>query len=99
MTNTYRQVYLFGDQTNDFESGLRRLFQVKDNGLLTSFFEKTNHALRQDITKRPRQVQEQLPRFTSLVDLLAKYRDSKHNAAATLESTLATLHQLGCFIW
>jgi naphtho-gamma-pyrone polyketide synthase len=36
------------------------------------------------------------PRFTSIVDLLARYREHGPNAA--LESTLTTIYQLGCFV-
>lgn len=90
------RVYLFGDQTADFESGLRRLVQAKNDSLLTAFFQKCYHAVRQEVSKLPPSERQIFPRFTSIVDLLARYRENGPNAV--LESTLTTIYQLGCFI-
>lgn len=90
------QVYLFGDQTADFESGLRRLLQAKNDSLLIAFFQKCYHAIRQEISKLAPSERQKFPRFTSIIDLLARYREHGPNAA--LESTLTTIYQLGCFI-
>ncbi|KAJ6155451.1 hypothetical protein N7470_006017 [Penicillium chermesinum] len=90
------QVYLFGDQTADFESGLRRLLQTKNDSLVIAFFQKCYHAVRQEISKLPPSERQMFPRFTSIVDLLARYKE--HGANVVLESTLTTIYQLGCFI-
>jgi naphtho-gamma-pyrone polyketide synthase len=90
------QIFVFGDQTHSFESGLRWLFQRKDNVLLLSFFERTHYALRLEISKLGVHERDLFPRFTSLVDLLANYRKSTNNPA--LESAFTTIHQIGCFI-
>ncbi|KAJ5913137.1 hypothetical protein N7504_002020 [Penicillium tannophilum] len=90
------RVYLFGDQTADFDSGLRRLLQAKNDSLLTAFFQKCYHALRSEISKLPPSERQMFPRFTSIVDLLARYREHGPNVA--LESTLTTIYQLGCFV-
>jgi len=90
-------VYLFGDQTNSFDTGLRRLLLIKENVILTSFFERVHYALRLEIGKLGIFERELFPRFTSLGDLLARYRESENNAA--LESALTAIHQLGSFIW
>ncbi|CAL5871299.1 uncharacterized protein PFLUO_LOCUS5549 [Penicillium psychrofluorescens] len=90
------RVFLFGDQTADFDSGLRRLLHAKNDSLLSAFFQKCYHAVRGEITKLPQSERQVFPRFTSIVDLLARYRESGPNAA--LESALTTIHQLGCFI-
>ncbi|RJE19624.1 polyketide synthase [Aspergillus sclerotialis] len=90
-------VYLFGDQTSDFVPELRELFKVKEGCLLGSFFERTNIALRHEIAKNPREVQETIPCFSRLSDLLAQYA-SDTKAAPILESTLMTLTQLASFI-
>lgn len=91
-----RCVYLFGDQTGDFGAGLRHLFQAKTNSLLTSFFERCYYAMRQEISKLPPSQQQAFPRFASVVELLARSRDSGPNPA--LESALTCIYQLGCFI-
>lgn len=90
------RVYLFGDQTVDFDSGLRRLLHAKNESLLTAFFQKCYHALRQEISRQSPSQRQAFPRFTSIVDLLARYREFGPNPA--LESALTTLYQLGSFI-
>lgn len=90
------RVYLFGDQTNSFDAGLRRLLQIKDNGSLTSFLERTRYALQLEIGHLPVFERQLFPRFTSVLDLLARYRESGNHPA--LESTFTCIHQLAAFI-
>lgn len=90
------RVHLFGDQMTGFDGGLRRLFQIQDNPLLSSFFERTHHALRLEIGQLSLAERAFFPRFTSISDLLARYRDSGNNPA--LESAFTCIHQLACFI-
>lgn len=90
------QVLLFEDQTNDFDAGLRRLSQCKDNELLISFLERCHYVLRLEIGRLPMAERELFPRFTSLLDLLARYRKSANNPA--LEDALTCIHQIACFI-
>jgi len=90
-------VYLFGDQTTSFDTGLRRLLLIKENVILTSFFERVHYALRLEIGELGIFERELFPRFTSIGDLLARYRESENNPA--LESALTAIHQLGSFIW
>ncbi|KGO63978.1 Acyl transferase/acyl hydrolase/lysophospholipase [Penicillium italicum] len=89
-------VYLFGDQTADFDSGLRRLLHAKNDSLVGAFFQKSYYALRKEITSLPPSERQSFPRFTSIVDLLARFKESGPNPA--LESALTTIYQLGCFI-
>ncbi|KAL4788508.1 hypothetical protein BJX76DRAFT_365765 [Aspergillus varians] len=89
-------VYLFGDQTGDFEVGLRRLLQAKDHTIVSSFFQKAYHALRQEISSLSPSERNIFPRFTSIVDLLARHCESPGNPA--IESVLTCIYQLGCFI-
>jgi len=91
------RLYLFGDQTNDFVSGLRQLLRIKDSPLLSSFLDQTHIALRQEISQQRRQVQELLPRFSRVVDLLAAY-STELDSAPILASTLTTIYQLGSVI-
>ncbi|KAL2010566.1 hypothetical protein VTN00DRAFT_6373 [Thermoascus crustaceus] len=90
------RVYLFGDQTGDFDAGLRRLLQAKNNSLLTSFLERCFYALRHEIAQLSPSQRQTFPRFTSVVDLLSRWRESGPNPA--LESALTCIYQLGCFI-
>lgn len=90
------RVYLFGDQTADFDTGLRRLLQAKNDSLLIAFFQKCYHALRKEISQLSPSQRQLFPRFTNIVDLLARYREFGPNPA--LESALTTIYQLGCFI-
>ncbi|KAL5338099.1 hypothetical protein BJX70DRAFT_217015 [Aspergillus crustosus] len=89
-------VYLFGDQTGDFEDGLRRLLQAKNHTIVSGFLQKCYHALRQEIAGLPPSERSIFPRFTSIGDLLARHCESPGNPA--LESALTCIYQLGCFI-
>ncbi|KAJ9668079.1 hypothetical protein H2201_001885 [Coniosporium apollinis] len=90
------KIYLFGDQTHSFDAGLRRLYQQKENGPLTAFFEKVHFALRREIGQLPVAERQWFPAFTSVVDLLARHRESGNNPA--LEGALTCIHHLACFI-
>lgn len=89
-------VYVFGDQTNAFESDLTQLLHVKDCEVLQSFFEQVSFALRLEISRLPLHQQEWFPRFTSIVDLLARYSEDRSNPALGL--SLLCLNQLARFI-
>ncbi|KAF2706517.1 polyketide synthase module [Pleomassaria siparia CBS 279.74] len=91
------QVLLFGDQTSPFHASLRRLLSIKHNALLTTFFERNFFALRAEVNRLPVSFQGQFPRFTSLLDLLARTSESKTRNPA-LESAFHTLNQLASFI-
>ncbi|KAF2686477.1 conidial pigment polyketide synthase PksP/Alb1 [Lentithecium fluviatile CBS 122367] len=91
------QVLLLGDQTTPFQSSLKRLLSVKHNALLTTFFERVFFALRQEVNRLPVAYQDQFPRFTSLLDLLARHSDAKIKHPA-LESAFHTLNQLASFV-
>ncbi|KAJ5689294.1 hypothetical protein N7462_003686 [Penicillium macrosclerotiorum] len=90
------RVYLFGDQTAEFDSGLRRLLHAKNDSFVIAFFQKCYHALRWEISQLPPSERQIFPRFTSIVDLLARYKEFGPNPA--LESALTTIYQLGSFI-
>ena len=90
------KILLLGDQTNGFDSGLRQLLQIKDNNHLTAFFERVHYALRLEIGHLPTTERDLFPRFTSVIDLLARHREGGTNPA--LESALTCTHQVACFI-
>lgn len=90
------KAYVLGDQTTEFDSGLRRLIQAKSNSFVTTFLERCYFALRHEITQLPPSDRSKFPRFTSIVSLLSRYRELGPNPA--LESALTTIYQLGSFI-
>ena len=90
------QIFIFGDQTTAFDKELRQLLHVKDNVVLRSFFERTTYALRVEIAQLPAPKREKFPRFTNLLDLLARRRELENNPA--LELALLCISQLACFI-
>jgi len=89
-------IYVFGDQTNAFEANLTQILHIKNNSVLTTFLEQTHYALRVEISRLPILQKGLFPRFTSIIDLLARNSDSGSNPA--LESALICLTQLACFI-
>ncbi|KKK13706.1 polyketide synthetase PksP [Aspergillus rambellii] len=96
MEGKSHHIYLFGDQTGDFENGLRGLLQAKNHPVVSSFFQRCYHAVRQEIAALPPSERSRFPRFTSIVDLLARHCESRGNPA--IESALTCIYQLGCFI-
>lgn len=66
-------VLLFGDlSSTGFEDGLRRLSHVKNNPLLSSFLDQVGLRLRELVGGLPSQHQDFFPRFTTLIDLVAR---------------------------
>ncbi|KAL4977056.1 hypothetical protein BDW66DRAFT_41719 [Aspergillus desertorum] len=92
-------VYHFGDQTGDFEVGLRRLLQADDHTLLSNFFQRSHHAVRLEISNLSPSEHSLFPRFTSIVDLLAKHCESPGNQPCNRECvdmhiSIGMFHQL-----
>ena len=95
-TQSSCQLFLFGDLTISFEQDLRRLLHVKDNATLHSFFEQVSAAFRTEFGKLPARQQALLPRFTTIVDLLAKLGETEGKPA--LSFALLCLCEIGQFI-
>ena len=91
-----RQVFLFGDLTILFEEHLRQLLHFKGNSALSTFFDIVGFSLREECGKLASRQQEQLPRFTTLIDLLFKLKSSE--GASALRFTLLCVYQIGQFI-
>ena len=91
-----KQILLFGDQTNLFDEGIRKLSQHKDNAFLISFLERCHFALRLEISRLHISQRQLFPRFTSILDLLARYKKTSDNPA--LEGALTCIHQVASFI-
>ncbi|KAE8354552.1 beta-ketoacyl synthase [Aspergillus coremiiformis] len=92
-----QQIIIFGDLTCDSVAGLRYLVTIKDNPLLTSFFERVTFSLREEIGLLPFGQRQRFVRFISLGELLAKVQQSTGPHPA-IEKALACTYQLACFI-
>ena len=89
-------VYLVGDQTYDINDGLLRLLHSECDFLLTSFFQKTFYALREEIGKLPLEQRTHFRCFSSLTDLLALRRDG--HLLPPLDQALASTYHLATFM-
>ena len=90
------KLYLFGDQTFDVQPHLKGLLCHRDNPVLEDFLLKAYDALRKELYMLPAEIREDLPRFTSIDDLLLWKNDGKRCIA--LDMALTCLYQLGTFI-
>jgi hypothetical protein len=89
-------VYLFGDQTYDYNAKLSDLLHRKDNPILTSFLDQACSIIRAEIAQLPQWQRASFPKFTNLADLLARQREGDVNPA--FQTALSCIYQLGCFI-
>ncbi|RAL00107.1 ketoacyl-synt-domain-containing protein [Aspergillus ibericus CBS 121593] len=90
------EVFIFGDQTVAFEPTLHSLLHIKDNAVLTDFFDRVGFQLRRHVGKLPSHQQEWFPFFTTLIDLFAQHENCV--AAPALKFPLLCATQLGQFI-
>ena len=91
-------ILLFGDQTGDYRTTLDRVLRVRDNPLLTAFFDRSYAALRQEVANQPRPVRNNTTGFSSIADLVARYADSELPKSNALESALTYISQIACFL-
>ncbi|KAM3449461.1 hypothetical protein MY3296_006926 [Beauveria thailandica] len=96
MSNSAHRVYLFGDQTYDFDYSFRQLLSY-DNTLLISFFHEAFAALRAELKQLPASAKDLTPKFSNFSDLLSRKRDGCLSLA--LEQALCAVHGLAHFIW
>jgi naphtho-gamma-pyrone polyketide synthase len=90
------QVLLFGDLSSPFEDELKTLLRIRDNPLLTSFFEQVGAKIRDEIGCLGSNRQRLFPRFTTLVDLVSKLDETE--GAPILRLCLLSVCQVGQFI-
>ncbi|KAF2671317.1 polyketide synthase-like protein [Microthyrium microscopicum] len=90
-------VHIFGDQTARQLPFLRKVISRKDNALLSTFLERCNVALREEIDRLPQVDRPNIPDFLSISHLVEAYFD-KDLRVPQLESSLLTITQLGHFI-
>ncbi|KAG8410814.1 polyketide synthase [Metarhizium acridum] len=92
-----RRVFIFGDQTGGFATGLQQLLLDKTNPSLVSFIEHANLALRQELSRLPSIDRETLPLIGSVQDILTLHQKGERNVV--IDSVLSTVHHLACFIY
>jgi hypothetical protein len=90
-------VFIFGDQTADQVSLLRKVVSRKDNTLLTSFLERVSVALREEVQQLPKSQRDSIPAFLTVNHLVEIYYE-KGVKVAQLESCFLTIAQLAHFI-
>lgn len=90
------RVFVFGDQSSFSLSNLQLLLLKKNNPYLTLFTDRVNFALRQEIAQLTIAERQWFPAFSSIQNLVARGLKKDKNAA--LDSTLATIYQICCFI-
>ena len=90
-------IFLFGDQTADYNSNLLGKLRQNDIPILTSFLEKANVTLREEISRQPGLVQKTIPSFSTLLDLVQWFSESGVSSPA-IESAICTTCQIACLI-
>lgn len=90
------KLYLFGDQTYDFQSHINDLLQNRGNPVLEDFLVKSYDAVRAEIYKLPPSIRESYPRFTCVDDLLLWNQSG--SGLVPLDMAVTCLFQLGIFI-
>lgn len=95
-SSTSLNLHLFGDQTFDIQPRLRDLLQARSNPVLEDFLVKAYDVVRTEVYSLPPNVREDLPRFTSLEDLVLWNQAGKR--CVPLDMAVTTMYQLGVFI-
>ncbi|RFU78923.1 conidial pigment polyketide synthase alb1 [Trichoderma arundinaceum] len=90
------RVFVFGDQSSCSLSNLQLLLLKKDNPYLISFIDQVNYTLRHEVARLKTTERQLFPAFSSIQNLVARGLKKEKNAA--LESVLATIYQLCCFL-
>ena len=90
------KLYLFGDQTYDIQSYLKDLIQYRHNPVLEDFLVKAYDAIRAEIYNLPREIRDDLPRFTCIDDIVFRKQGGKR--CVPLDMAVTCMYQLGVFI-
>ena len=94
--DAHLKLYLFGDQTFDIKPDQPQLLRAKDNPVAQDFLVKAYDAIRAEIDTLPRQVRDDLPRFTCAEDLILW--DRQGTTCVPLDMAVTCMYQLGTFI-
>lgn len=90
------KLYLFGDQTYDVQPGLKDLLHYRHNPVLEDFLLKAYDAIRNELYSLPREVRDDLPRFTCIDDIILRKQSGRR--CVPLDMAVTCMYQLGAFI-
>ncbi|KAI5303740.1 hypothetical protein KEM56_007238 [Ascosphaera pollenicola] len=83
---------LFDVAEKDVLQPLRRLIRNEDYPILQAFFARTGEALRFEVGRQPKAVRDQVPHFTTIIDLV---ESSARKPSALLGHAFECLYQIG----
>ncbi|KAL7623783.1 fusarubin cluster-polyketide synthase [Parahypoxylon ruwenzoriense] len=87
------KLYLFGDQTYDTRPHLKDLLKYRNNPALQDFLVKSYDTIRKEIYTLSPEIRNDLPRFTSLDDLVLWNQVGKR--CVPLDMAVTCMYQLG----
>ena len=90
------RIFLFGDQTFDFVPKLRQLLPIKDNPILTAFFEQAHYVVRAQMIQTLDPQEHKASRTSNLAQMVQKYTEGKLSPA--FQTALSCICQLGYFM-
>jgi hypothetical protein len=89
-------IYLFGDQSEKIDEGLKILICSDRDAILDSFLTKSYEAIRHEIQNITASKLRVSSKFSSLLDLLALRQDGLQSVP--LDHALTVIYQIGLFI-
>lgn len=90
------QIFVFGDQSIPFEHTLYNLLQLKDDPILSAFFDKVAFHIRRYLGNLPLQQQNWFPPFTTLLDVVSQHE--AFDGAPAIKFALLCATEIGQFI-
>lgn len=90
-------ILLFGDQTAEQGSLLKKVVQKKDNVLLSTFLERVSVVLRDETRQLPRSQRDLIPDFLTIQHLVEAYGEKEHKVPQ-VESAFVTIAQIAHFL-
>ncbi|KAJ5422995.1 hypothetical protein N7445_011103 [Penicillium cf. griseofulvum] len=85
----------FDNSTSGRLSVLRRLVHNHDNPLLDEFIRQTALLLREEVSRHPRHIQDQIPQFANFIELIERSHDQNFRI---LEYPLLCIYQIGSLL-
>lgn len=92
---TSTRVYLFGDETFNYEHSLTQLLR-SDNHHLNRFFRDAYAVIRKELGSLPLHSRDTTPKISNLNELITRKRDGSISPA--LEQVLCLIHLFASFI-
>ncbi|KAL6234380.1 hypothetical protein BDW75DRAFT_212575 [Aspergillus navahoensis] len=90
-----RNLLLFDNSAGDRLSVLRKLVHNHDNPLLRDFTLRTASLLREEVSRQPRHIQNRIPPFANIVELIERSHD---RSFPIVEYALLAIYQIGSLL-